>query len=416
MRRFLVLFLVISGTVLSSCDVDMLKGGALSKIQFVQLGYDTDYSEVAGRFDGQVGDQAYIAFADSKTIDEGMEHAVESFGDMKLTPGRYPFPKENAGKGKLRIKVLPENAVVNDISVTSSNPGVLAITRVEDKDVFIECKSLGETVLSVNVDGVSNSVQNDFPISVTGTCEMEFYITPYWLGGFFTRLYARTQELPFESAQKNIPLSYTDSVSVCGVCEFYTWNSRTNRLDLHVGRDTVRVPAESHVSLFMSSRKNFLRNISSAIREVCDKTIPGKTRMIIGEQEMIVNTEYHYVVESVILDFMVYGASPYIDFNFTTSCDKVIKTYAYDDVGQPIDPDTDENVSYLDGGDRPLVKHESPYFVISLNDFVSQEERDRRAKEFADRLHEIGYEQENLSDDEKEKALQELDKHKKEGE
>lgn len=414
MKRFF--FVVSLLTVLTSCDKDILHGGALSKIQFVQIGYDSDNSDIAERFDGRVESQAFIAFMDSKTIAEGKQQAVESFGDMKFAPGRYPYPKENAGKGKLRVKILPEDAVVRSVSVVSTNPDVLTVTGVDGMDVFIECKGLGETMLNVSVDGPYNSIENEFPISITSVCEMEFYITPYWLGGLFTRLYARPEKLPFVSPNTDIPLSYTDSVSVCGVCEFYSWNERTERLDKHVARDTIRVPAESHVSLFMSSRKNFLRNVSGAVRELCNKTIPGKTRMSVGGQEFIVDSDYHFVVESVILDFLVYGADPYIDFNFTTRCDKVVKSYEYDDDGQPIDSDTDGNVPYQEREERPLVEHESPYFVIRLNDFLSQDERDSRAKEFAGHLKEIGYSQDGLSTDEKDKALEELDKHKKEGE
>ena len=414
MKRFF--FVVSLLTVLTSCDKDIFHGGALSKIQFVQIGYDSDNSDIAERFDGRVESQAYIAFMDSKTIAEGKQQAVESFGDMESAPGRYPYPKENAGKGKLRVKILPEDAVVRNVSVISSNPDVLTVTKVEGMDVFVECKGLGETMLSVSVDGPYNSIQNEFPVSVTSICEMEFYITPYWHGGAFTRLYARPEKLPFVSSDSDIPLSYTDSVSVCGVCEFYSWNERTNRLIKHVARDTVRVPSESHVSLFLSSRKNFIRNVSEAIREVCNKTIVGKSRMTVDGQEYIVDSDYHFIVESVILDFMVYGADPYIDFNFTTRCDKVVKSYEYDCDGQPIDCDTDGDVSYQEGVDRPLVEHESPFFVIRLNDFLSQDERDRRAKEFAGHLKEIGYSQDGLSLEEKDKALEELNKHKKEGE
>ena len=104
----------------------------------------------------------------------------------------------------------------------------------------------------------------------------------------------------------------------------------------------------------------------------------------------------------------MYGADPYIDFNFTTRCDKVVKSYEYDDDGQPIDSDTDGNVPYQEREERPLVEHESPYFVIRVNDFLSQDERILRSKELSDKLKEKGYDENAMSDEEKEALLESL--------
>ena len=417
MSRYVSAFVtVLSAILLVSCDTEGIKLVKSEKIYAVQFGYDTDRSDIAGRFDGEVSAEAFVAFTDLESVEKGKKVAGDEYGTFECAPGRYPYPKEDGGKGKFRVKVLPEDVDVRNVSVTSSAPDVLSVTRVVGCDVFVECRSLGETTLSVTVEGPENTVSNEYPISVVGTCKMEFYITPYWLGGLFTRLYARPEELPFDDAGRHIALSYTDSVSVCGVCEFYTWNERTERLVQHVARDTVRIPAESHVALFKSTRKNFIRNASGAIRDLYMKSVRGQKRVLQDGEYVVVDEDYRYKVESVVLDFMLYGADPYIEFEFTTKCDKTVKSYEYDDDGSPVDPDTDGNADYDGTEERRLVESEAPYFTIRLNDFLSPAEKARLEKDFADRLKEYGYDEDALSEEEKERALEEIDKHKKEGE
>lgn len=406
MKRLSFLFCFLAClSVFVSCDGNGLQIDKPRQILYVRIGYDTDISELNGRFDGKLGAMGFVAFADAETVAQGAEGLAEGFGDMSVQPGRFPFPKDGVvGEGKLRVKVFPEDAIVKSIHVTSSDTDVMQVTGVSGTEVSVKCGTLGETTLKVTVNGSVNSVTTEFPVSVVGTCEMDFNIPPFWQGEKYVRLFARTKELPYGSAYRSVALQYKDSVEVCGYCEFYRFNEKTERLDKHVVRDTIRLATEERVALFRPYMMSFIRNITPAFWSMTARTVAGQARF----GGMVVDADYHYSVESVILHFMVYGADPYIEFNFNSMCNRTVINYEYDEEGLPIDQGADKDIDYDQGSYRSLVEHESPFFRILLNDFLSQDERILRSKELSDKLKEKGYDENAMSDGEKEALLESL--------
>ena len=129
-------------------------------------------------------------------------------------------------------------------------------------------------------------------------------------------------------------------------------------------------------------------------------------------------------MEQVILDFEVYGADPYMEFHFNSMYDRITDVAVVDEkTGEPTgeieDSGTDENEEFdfasTDDSGR-IKREESAYFVIRLNDFLSDEERDKACNDFRERLDELNYDEDKLSDEEKDKALEEIDKHKNDDE
>lgn len=418
LRRLSPLVALLLFFLLASCNGEKFE--LPLQISLVQLGYEQDNSENSDRFDeGQVAGSFFVAFNDKEVIESGKDMSKEDFGGMSFLPSRYEAKEDIS---TLQVRVYPNNAKVDHIKLVSSNPEVMEIVSVKGKDVEVRCHNLGETTLTVTVQGALNTVQVEYPIRVVSKVDIDFYITKYWFGAINTRLRCHPTSLPF--GRTSVATMMKDSISVVGYCEYYDFKKYGRQM--LVKRDTITFPAEEKSVLLSLRRKTYIRNITSAVREFKwnRKELGSKITVHSDGTRDTLSCYFSYVVEQVILDFEVYGADPYMEFHFNSMYDRTTDVAVVDEkTGEPTgeieDSGTDENEEFdfasTDDSGR-IKREESAYFVIRLNDFLSDEERDKACNDFRDRLDELNYDEDKLSDEEKDKALEEIDKHKNDDE
>ena len=382
-----------------------LQGGEL---RVIQLGY---MSEVEGSDrDFENGDllegESFIAFFDTTAKLNAMERATygidETFGNDR---NRLEL---RSNEFELNIKTYPEDVAVNEIKITSSDPSVLEIVSVKGTSVFVRMHKLGDADVKLVVACDKNVMEAVYAIRIYTPINMNFYITPYWIQGLAgTKLRYKVVNMP--PGEKELITEVLDSVTVIGYCQYYDVRE-DNRL--HVSRDTVTFSLQDRVDRFRKNKRKVVRNISSAMDYFNDKKTEGAVYEKDEETGEYVTSvrDFSWNVETIHLDFMVYSDNPYLDFYFHSKCDRTVSTY---------DEEGDFLSEYIDdGGDesdsRELEKSEKNYFEVALNNFMSDAERDSLSRSLAKELDKLGYHP-SMSDEEKDNALNEINKHKKKG-
>lgn len=401
-HSLLVVFLAFCLAGAVSCG-DMISGRDVpADITAVMLGYvsnDIDLSS-AGLPDGRKPQGGYfVSFASAEMIarsagETGWENVASHAG--RIVYGTEEF--------RLLVKTAPENAIVDELVVTSSDPGVVSVLRVEGREVVIRTSKLGETNLHVRVKGALNTFEEDFPVRVVTEVEVQFYVSPFWEGSVNTRLKLRPRKLPV--GYRSILANIQDSVTVCGYCEWYDFRYYGNRK--RVSRDTIRLPMEEELCLFSPDWEVCFRNVTPAVREFRMSRAVTGSRIVVnddGTRDTVVH-RYPFTVEQLILDFNVFAEEPFYEYHFFTKVSETTDVLVEDsdEVG---DSGTDENVGYDPGSDgRELRSEEKQRFLVLFNDFLSDEERARRSAGLRSLLGSLGYD-ESMSDEEKQAIVDE---------
>ena len=377
------------------------------ELMVVMLGYESEVEGADREFEhGEILEgESFIAFNDQSAYDEAAKQEEE----LELPRNRFEFSSEQR---TMVVKTYPELAVVDDIKITSSDPEVLEIVSVEDGRATVRTHKLGDVNIHVVVRGAVNTIEQDYPVRVYYPVDLNFYITPYWLSGVFnTRIRYKVKNMPPQV--KELITEIQDSVSVVGYCTYYDFNKSRA---MQVKRDTIRFRREDKVDRFRKNHRLLVRNITSAIREFSGRSVTGnRYEWNEGEGQYVLRQyEYPYSVEQVILDFNVVSTNPYVEFNFVSKCDKTFDHYN-EETGEYEDIGSDGSID--DGGidnERTLTKEEVAYFQVLLNTFMSEADRQKLIDDLNRQLNEMGYHEE-LSDEEKDRQLEEINKHKREG-
>lgn len=405
---------------LLSCGKDEIKLPA--KINYFQFGYRADTSDESSRFEeGQVDASSFVFFADRNSLQAAIDKDYTN--DAEFKPSKYMY---SPGECVLEVVTNPKTALIQQLDVTSSDPSVMSVLGVDGNYVHVKCHKLGETTLSVRVRGAMNSLDGEFPIQVTDDCRMDFYITPFWLSGMATRLRFRPTKLPL--GYDEVPVLMRDSVTVCGSCTYGVWNAEAEQIETHVAKDSVKLAREDIVRLVKKKRKDLVRNISDEIRQVRKWYVDGQRLVhdLDTDEYYVEDYRFHYQVETVILDFYMVTDSPYVDFYFTSKCERTNVFYRETGDGDRIrvvevEGETDKDGAVACDPDseqgRRLEEYEANYFVVELNYFLTEKQKEEIVAEFQKDLDAAGYDPSDhvLSEEDKDRQMAEIEKHKKEG-
>lgn len=399
MRKLLVRYALpfVAAAVLASCDGSALEFSA--NILSFSLGYEQDNlpEEYAGLVDDSSG-RPFVVFPDTEAIEAA---ARSGHSDMGFTAGTFEF---RDGVSSLQVRTSPEKAKLEEVRVVSSDPSVMEVVSVSGRDVAVRCRGVGMTTLSVYVRGARNEMSADFPVHVVRTVELEFFISPYWIGGLNTRLRVRPVNLPH--GRESFAARIQDSVSVCGYCEWYDFRKYGSKVQ--VRRDTVRFPVEDKVYNLRAGRKTFLRNITSAVREFkYGRSVRG-SRIVThpGGDRDTVDHDYKFVVEQVVLDFNLVVTDPDVILSLVSKCGETTDVLPEEEGGDIGDSGVDEDLADNSAGEV-LTRDQKAYFVIRPNDFLTDGQRRAQSAALEDELRGAGYD-DSLSDDEKDAIVQGL--------
>lgn len=423
MRKHLI-FILVSYLGLSSilsCNNETIEQPL--EIRSFRFGHIIDNSDMSDRFnDDRFGDKMFSAFSSVAEIE-----AAEKYNDgsFEVIGSRFDY----ASEASFLVKPMPQNAIVKSVTVTSSNPEILEVIGSSGKDVRVRIHDVGETTLAVTVHGALNSMSAEYPIRIVSPVHVEFFISSFWKGATNTRIRMRASSLPM--GMKSVTSSVMDSVSVIGYCEYYDFRKYGRKMQYR--RDTIRFGLEEEVSVIKKDKKKLIRNITSAIKEFRkERTVKGsRIRIVDGVVKDTTDYDYHYIVESVILDFNIFGGNPYYEYYFTTKCDRTVDVVVDNgnvdgeegEEGEENheviieDGGTDEEEDFdpsLDGAD--LTREESACFIIRFNNFYSQSEQDRLCRELQQAMNDLDYDDSRLTDEEKEKRLKDLEDKMKDDE
>lgn len=382
------------------------------EIRAFSLGYNFDNSSSARRFeDSRFSDSMYSAF-NSK---EDIENAKDYKKYLDIGTSRFEY----VGETTFIVKTVPEDAMVGSMLVTSSDPEILEIVKITGKNVSVRLHNVGDVEVSVTVNGVINTMSAEFPLRIVSPINIDFYITPYWCDVLNTRLRMRATSLPL--GLKSCATVFRDSVSVVGYCEYYDFEKYGRHVQ--VKRDTIRYAMEEKTCLIKKNQKKFIRNISSAVNEINYQWYVDGSRLVVHDDVTdTIPQRYRFIVETVIVDFDIFGANPYYEYYLTSKSDRMTDVIVIDEeTGKPTgeikDGGSDEDEEYNAALDDNEIERESKaYFVIRYNDFMSQAERDSLSRVFNNQLKEINYDDSRLTDEEKEHRLKELEILKNKGE
>lgn len=394
-------------------DMNAIKQGNMSMVDF-QFGYTTHsskFEKMLGVSDGQFTalntEETFEMLRKSGTMEEGL-----------LLRNKFEYREDPV---VLTVKTNPERGVaIQDIVCTSSDTSVVKVLSVDFEGVKVDVRGLGDVDLYVKVSGKKNSIEHVYPLRVVGTVDLRFRITPFWLRKVATKIRMNTRKLP-EGVKDMVMLS-KDSVTVIGYCEYYDFE-KAGRNALYK-RDTTTYEMHEFMCHYKKWTLYMLRDITDAVRKYSDMYIDGTKLQEIeyednGQTKTRIDTVYHrydYIPEQVILSYTAVCDNPFIEFVTTVKCKKTFDTYPAgkepedweeesDDVGDgPIEDPS------LEDEDDEDDKETTNYFKVQLNDFLTQHQRDSLMNRVTVMKEKYGYD-EDLNEDQKDKAMDEINKH-----
>lgn len=405
--------------VFSGCDrLDLSEGVTQNRlINDFQLGYTAKASKLAKML-GISADQ-YTTF-NSEEAYKMLEQSGTLEEDVVLR-NKFEYVDEEVF---FEIKTNPEKRVtVKDVIATSSDTTVIKILGTTTEGVRALVKDLGDADIYVQVVGGKNTVEHNFPLRVVGTIDLRFRITPFWLRKVATKIRMNTRKLP--AGVKDMVMWSKDSVTVIGYCEFYDF-AKYGKNTL-VMRDTTTYPTKEFLCHYKKYKYYMLRNITDAIRKYSDRTVEG-TRIVettyntnegtVATRYDTVKYDYPFIPEQVILTYVAICDNPFIEFLATVRCKKTFDVYEEgkepadwseesDDIGDgPVDDPSEED----DDEETEEDKITQNYFKVQLNDFLTEHQRDSLRQRVTDLKKKYNYD-ENLSEDEKDKAMERINEH-----
>lgn len=381
----------------------LLKG----ELMLLQLGYVVESTEASGRgFDNEeLFENAFVSFNDTASLNNELVRKAGSAkrNRLELTSDVKEF----------EIRTYPEEVAVESVQVFSSDRSVIEVLSVKDKKVTIRTHELGDADLKVVAMGKKNILQAVYPMRVAAKVTLMFSLTAFWKGFFDDGAYVRYKVKNIPSGMKELVTEIIDSVSVIGYCEFYDF---TRSRSPFVQRDTIHFDRQDRVHRFRRNRHIVVREVSDAINEMEGRVTKGNRKVIDQDGNVTYpEQEYHWIVEGVIVDFLPVCDNPYVDFDVEVRCYYSVNTAdegaGEDEGGGGGDID--------DGGDEgdfhELDKTTKDYFQVHFNDFLTDSQMDSLTNDLNNQLGAVGYNAE-LSDEDKDSALEEINKHKNSGE
>lgn len=344
---------------------------------------------------GSVQGTAFMYLNDEETIEAA--RGDTDWGDAANSGNRVEY----SGKDLIfEVRTIPEDAEVTSVEVLSSDKKIIDVVSVSGKHIRMKTKDVGDVELTVTVHGKKKDIRMKYPVRVVDFVGIDFHITPYWLGSIFTRIRMRATSLPYENV--SVATEVQDSVTVCGYCEWYDF--RNNGSKPIVYRDSVKFPLEERKKLISTNWKTFVRNVTSGVRDIRDRSVKGSKIVIKDGVRDTVDHVYGWIVEQIIVDFNVFAANPYYEYYFNACCDRTTDVLV-EDTGAIEDGGSDDYEEYDSSKDGKAFKEEEKkYFVVNFNGFKSDEEKDKATQKLKDELDGMGY-SDNLSDDEKKDLL-----------
>lgn len=404
MRKIFSILAAVAAVIpaLVSCgEMGLSLGGSAS---LIQLGYTTELDMTGRGFEHEelFGNGTFMPFFDVET----MERTVKFGEDLPESANLFEYSEEER---ELELRVYPKGLFYDDVTLVSSEPGILEVKKIDGDRITVLTHGVGEVTLTLGLRTSNKENTLLYNIQVVTNVEMDFYITPYWLSDIFnTRLRYKIRSLP--ALEDDLVTMVTDSVTVIGYCEYYeVEKSRLPR----VKRDTVTLRSKTEVDRFRKNRRKLIRNITKAKAQIDSACVMGTAYVWdpLKLEYVVQPRAYYYMVEQVLLDYSVVTENPYVRFLFNSRCDKTFDTYD-EKTGERYDGGTDspEDDGGADGAE--LTSSEKAYFTVMLNDFLSEDERKSKSDELHRWMKKVGYD-ESLSEDEKDRCLEEINKHYK---
>ena len=379
-------------------------GNVSAEILLVQLGEvkETEGKDRDFEHEDHVGGEKFVPYTDSAAY----KKAIQYDSTVTFEGNLYEFYE---GLKSLQVKVYPSGVKVNSMKLESSDPSILKVVKLEDDSFVMAAQKLGDVVLKLTIEGDKNTIVSYYPVRVYTEVELTFYIQPYWLqelGINQSRIRYKLKK-PNHFAEDLI-VQTSDSVVVIGCCEYF--DIQKSRLPLVI-RDTVTYKRKDKVEIFEFGKREVVRNITKTVRDFNGRYTMGNYLEYINGEPVYIEHKYYWFVEQVQCHFYVWSHNPYIQFTFVTKCKKSHDTWDEYEM-------TEEDKAYYDGGNeadmRRLEKSEKAYFGVLVNPFTTQAEMDSLSNALNDELKRYGYKPE-LSEEEKQKRIDEINKHKKDG-
>lgn len=312
------------------------------------------------------------------------------------------------------------------VYAASSDTTVMKVLGATPEAVRVRMKKLGDTDLTVQLDTEEESVVHVYPLRVIGTVDLKFRITPYWLRKAATKIRMNIKGIP--EGSDDLVLLTKDSVTIHAYCEWYDFEN-TGRQP-HVERYDVTLPMRSKMVRYKRNTLHLLRDITSQIRDICEKYEEGTmieqttVKEADGTEKTTIDTvahKYYYVPENVELDVLIVCDNPFVEFlvrvkakktfdvlNGTGGEDEIIVDWSEDpgDIGDQV---VDESLETEDDmePDEEWERETSNYFTVRLNDFLTQAQRDSIMAIVNEKKRQYGYDK-TLSEEEKDKAMEKI--------
>lgn len=368
------------------------------EIHDFQFGYMTHQSKLEKIL--HLNEPQFRTFVSSESFQQAFEKGL--MDSTQYSAGKFEFSKVSQ---TLTVKCIPEKAAIKNVTCTSSDTTVVKVLGVSFDGIQVQTLKLGPVDLTVTVEGAKNTFVHTYPLRVVGTIDLKMYITPFWLHFINTRIRYKTKGLP--EGNKELLMWVSDSVAVIGECEWYDHYKYGSRVQ--VTRDTITFPLRKHYDRFKKGHRVLLRNITSAVKQFCNDTIMGtRVRYIdsLGVYDTI-PAGYAFKPEQVILNFNCYAENPYFEFYITQNCDRTTDSATGSDTGSDADVIDKDDENESDESDRTTLQ----YFVVQVNDFLTQAQRDSISREIQKVREETGFKDE-YSDEQKDAILKKINDEK----
>lgn len=271
-----------------------------------------------------------VPWRDSVTMVQALEKLEQIFGDSSVSgitkDNLYETVEYNKSTGKLKLRLIPEDAEISSVSVSSSDTTLLRITKEKSfLDYKMETFGVGDVTVKLKI-GVNDAIiTKTYNIRIKEMMTFVVYVDEFW--NFPERNKIRYYCTNLPPNVDKMALTIKDSLLVEAQCE---WKDEQKGINsFRTEYKTFSFKKESKDRAFKKNKRCIIKDFS----EVSETFITG------GEYEdtTFVEKQYHYrplqakYYIDIVTDSPYYGFNVYVRIN-DNATDDDYQPHTYDDI------------------------------------------------------------------------------------
>ena len=372
-----MLLLMITAVFAVSCDLESLFEDAVQDAAGT-LFPSTDGS--SGLKDFRFGvidsDGEFVPWHDSLTMAAAGDRLEDMAGNLQIdwgqvTSGIYQRVEYDEIPDILKLELIPADAVISTLSVVSSDPSILKVSKGETFfDFRLETFGVGDVTLTVKVGAGTATAEKKYKVRVKEVLDLVIYIDEFWTNPSLSKVRYLCADLP--PKVDALALTVKDSMAVDAVCR---WRDVADGVyEEQEETITYEFGTRSRDRVFREGMRCLIRDFSDALDHFSTKYVYGTE--FVSDTDEVCEMKYEYYPAHARLFLDVCSSSPYLDFRVITRGSGIVSS--------------DNDFAQVEGEEMKDDPEAMEHFQVSFCADMSDEEMQGMYDELSEKLGSLG--------------------------